>query len=81
MHGSSASVIYVSALHQLGHALGLPHTDAFADIHVQLPPARRGERYFGVYRRRLRSSEDLGTGRATGLSPADLLALRSLHDR
>jgi len=74
-------VVYLTALHELGHALGLPHTDAFDDIMYSFRRPDDGERYFGAYRRRLRSSDDIGSDRATGLSPADLAALRSLYDR
>ena len=74
-------VIYLTALHELGHALGLPHTGAFDDIMYSFRRPDDGERYFGAYRRRLRSSEDIGTERAAGLSPADLGALRALYDR
>ena len=74
-------VIYLTALHELGHALGLPHTNAFDDIMYSFRRPDDGERYFGAYRRRLRSSEDIGTDRATGLSAADLAALGALYDR
>jgi hypothetical protein len=74
-------IVYLTALHELGHALGLPHTDAFDDIMYSFRRPDDGERYFGAYRRRLRSSEDIGTKRATGLSPADIAALVALYDR
>jgi hypothetical protein len=74
-------VIYLTALHELGHALGLPHTNAFDDIMYSFRRPDDGERYFGAYRRRLRGSEDIGTERATGLSPADVAALGTLYDR
>ena len=74
-------VIYLTALHELGHAIGLPHTNAFDDIMYSFRRPDDGERYFGAYRRRLRSAEDIGSDRATGLSPTDLTALRSLYDR
>jgi hypothetical protein len=73
-------VIYLTALHELGHALGLPHTDAFGDIMYSFRRPDDGARYFGAYRRRLRSAEDIGSERATGLSPADVAALQSLYD-
>jgi hypothetical protein len=72
-------VIYLTALHELGHAIGLPHTDAFDDIMYSFRRPDDGARYFGAYRRRLRSSEDIGSERATGLSDADIAALRSLY--
>ena len=74
-------ILYLTALHEVGHALGLPHTDAFDDIMYSFRRPDDGERYFGAYRRKLRSSDDIGTDRATGLSPADVAALRSLYDR
>ena len=74
-------VIYLTALHELGHALGLPHTDAFDNIMYSFRRPDDGPRYFGAYRQRLGSIEDIGTQRATGLSPADVAALRGLYDR
>jgi hypothetical protein len=74
-------VIYLTALHELGHALGLPHTSVFDDIMYSFRRPDDGERYFGAYRRRLSSSDDIGTERATGLSPADVAALHALYDR
>lgn len=74
-------VVYLTALHELGHALGMPHTDAFDDIMYSFRRSDDGERYFGAYRKRLRSAEDVGSARATGLSAGDLAALRALYDR
>jgi hypothetical protein len=40
-----------------------------------------GERFFGAYRKRLGSADDIGSARATGLSAEDVRVLRSLYDR
>jgi hypothetical protein len=74
-------IIYLTALHELGHALGLPHTDEFADIMYRFRRPDDGARYFGAFRQRLRSADDIGSGSASGLSPADVAALRQLYDR
>ena len=74
-------VVYLTALHELGHALGLPHTDAFGDIMYAFRRPDDGARYFGAYRRRLRSVDDIGSAQATGLSAADVTALHALYGR
>ena len=74
-------VIYLAALHELGHALGLRHSDDFGAIMYRFREPGDGERYFMKYRQRLHSAEDIGTPAATGISAEDLRALRMLYDR
>jgi hypothetical protein len=39
-----------------------------------------GDRFFGTYRQRLKSAEDIGSAIATGLSADDIATLRKLYD-
>ena len=74
-------VLYLTALHELGHALGLPHSDNVHDIMYRFRAPDDGARFFGAYRKLLQSVADIGGATATGLSPRDVSALRSLYDR
>jgi hypothetical protein len=72
-------VVYLTALHELGHALGLEHTRNFDDIMYLFRQPGDGPRYFGNYRRLLQTADDIGTPRATGLSMNDVKALTDLY--
>jgi hypothetical protein len=73
-------IVYLTALHELGHALGLEHTANFDDIMYLFREPEDGPRYFGNYRRLLRTGDDIGTAAATGLSASDVSALRGLYN-
>jgi matrixin len=74
-------VIYLTALHELGHALGLSHSADISDIMYLFRLEGDGERFFGAYRKRLRSADDIGSPLATGLSAEDVRVLRRLYDQ
>lgn len=75
----AAIVVYLTALHELGHAIGLPHSDTFAAIMYRFRHPDDGERYFGAYRKKLRAIDDIGSPAATGLDAEDISVLRQLY--
>jgi hypothetical protein len=73
-------IVYLTALHELGHALGLEHTDDITSIMYLFRLPGDGDRFFGAYRQRLKSADDIGSPTATGLSADDVATLRKLYD-
>src|SRR5262245_43520485 len=73
-------VVYLTALHEIGHALGLAHRDDFNSIMYLFKYPNDPARYFGRYRALVRSAADIGSASASGLSPADVVELRALYD-
>ena len=67
------TIVYLTCLHESGHAMGLRHTAAFPDIMYSFQFGGDIDEYFGRYRRKLTTREDIRKN--SGMSPADRDAL------
>ena len=63
------TVVYLTCLHETGHALGLQHTSAFADIMYNFQYGGDIAGYFGRYRNQLVVRSDIR--KQPGISAAD----------
>jgi Matrixin len=63
------AIVYLTCLHESGHALGLTHTAAFEDIMYNFQYGGDIQEYFGRYRRRLATRADIAKN--SGMSAAD----------
>ena len=68
-----ATVVYLTCVHETGHALGLPHTANFDDIMYSFQFGGDIREYFGRYRRKLERRQDIRAN--SGLSEADRRSL------
>jgi hypothetical protein len=71
------TVVYLTCLHELGHALGLEHTAAYADIMYSFQHGGDLVEYFARFRRQLKARGDIA--HVSGMSDADVAALRRLY--
>ena len=71
------TIVYLTCLHELGHALGLSHTSDYADIMYFFGFGGDIPGYFDRYRRQLTTRADIAS--VTGLSINDIVRLRAIH--
>jgi hypothetical protein len=68
------TIVYLTCLHESGHAFGLPHTRNFADIMYSFQYGGDIANYFGRYRTQLKLRADIT--KHSGISDADRVAFR-----
>jgi hypothetical protein len=69
------AIVYLTCLHESGHAFGLAHTRAFADIMYSFQYGGDISAYFGRYRNLLKTRADIAAH--SGISEADRIAFRA----
>jgi hypothetical protein len=73
------AIVYLTCLHETGHALGLQHTAAFPDIMYSFQFGGDIPEYFGRYRRKLSARGDIE--RNAGMSVQDQMRLAAVLAR
>jgi len=73
------SIVYLTCLHELGHALGLSHTRDFRDIMYYFGYGGDIVEYFGRYRAQVHTRNDIAG--VSGLSDGDVKRLRAIYGK
>lgn len=71
------TIVYLTCVHELGHAIGLPHTREFEDIMYYFGFGGDIVNYFMRYRSKLQTRGDIS--KYSGLSTSDAQVLRRIY--
>jgi hypothetical protein len=71
------TVVYLTCLHEIGHALGMVHTDRYADVMYFFGFGGDIHAFFDRYRRRLERRGDIAS--VSGLSDGDVAQLAAAY--
>lgn len=73
------TIVYLTCVHELGHAMGLTHTEDFRDIMYYFGFGGDIPEFFGRYRRLLHTRDDIAMN--AGLSAADIERMMTMYGR
>ncbi len=73
------AIVYLTCVHETGHALGLEHTAVFEDIMYSFQYGGDIPEYFGRYRRKLQNRDDIQKN--SGMSESDRKHLLTIFNQ
>jgi hypothetical protein len=71
------TIVYLTCVHELGHAFGLEHTADFRDIMYSFQYGGDIVEYFDRYRRKLKTRDDIA--HVSAMSDGDIVRARTLY--